>query len=507
MKITRRDLFIAAITLCLSVYLVLFEYTTLKKSWVSFYTYTRTAERSSSTHPTHRPLTEDDLGRYSIRITQQEMCSNTVQYSGYVDITDTDDHIFFLFFESQTSPETSPTLLWLNGGPGCSSMIGAWVELGPCLINVSNYLPYNNPYSWNRAANLLFLDQPIGTGYSYGKSKVLGSVMAAQEMYAVLQVFFRAFPKYRETDLHVGGESYGGHYVPALSDIILHNNRHANAQGLMPIQLKSLLIGNGWIDFHTQIGYYETYACSHDSPCKYHPIFDNATCQHMQSTKPECQSWANACHQHPSRWTCYAAGLYCKKAQLDPFDKTGLNPFDIRKKWSEDRPYCYQEYSTLEAWANTDQVRRLLGVDSEAGRFESCGSSLETLFTVSLDSITGFSQSISDALTEGVSVLMFSGDMDWQCNWYGNKALTFSFEWPGKAGYSNAREEKWQPQSTEDIMGYEQSYGGLTFVRLLNAGHMAVFDQPEAGSLLFHQWISSLSLQAEQGKIPSQCYC
>ncbi|OAD75096.1 hypothetical protein PHYBLDRAFT_111683, partial [Phycomyces blakesleeanus NRRL 1555(-)] len=411
-------------------------------------------------------------------------------FSGYVDVLDTDDHFFFLFFESQGSPASDPTLLWLNGGPGCSSMAGAWVEIGPCLINGDANGTHINPHSWNKLANLIFLDQPVGTGYSYGKSRVTSSNRAAQDVYAFLQVFFRMFPKYK-TQFHIAGESYGGHYIPTLADVISTNNEHAHENDLLPIELVSILIGNGWTGFSTQIGFYEDYGCSNDNQ----PIFDEQVCKSMRDTKARCQYLADLCYKYPSRATCYPAGLYCKHTQLDPFENTGLNPFDIRRVCGQTTDYCYQEMYRLEVWADKDYVRQELGVDPQVGQFSHCNPAMETRFVLSADMVYDFSHYISQSLTRGVRVLMFAGDMDWQCNWYGNKALSLGLEWPGKDEYQQAKDEVWRNSDTRKIAGYVRSFDKLTFIRILNAGHMAIFDQPENGFDLISKWISNLTLQ------------
>lgn len=162
--------------------------------------------------------------------------------SGYVDIS-ADEHIFFWFFEARNKdPTTAPLTVWINGGPGASSMIGLFQEIGPCSINAAGDL-VDNPYSWTNASNILFIDQPVQSGFSYSTttpgyiSPDNGSVIVVQDgscpsdtvtkstcgtysnpndnagipvstekaaasFYATLQGFLGAFPQYARKEFH-----------------------------------------------------------------------------------------------------------------------------------------------------------------------------------------------------------------------------------------------------------------------------------------------------------------
>jgi cathepsin A (carboxypeptidase C) len=130
----------------------------------------------------------------SHRAAHPAICDPDVkQISGYLDISET-KHLFFWFFESRSSPSEDPLVLWLNGGPGCSSTTGLLFELGPCQVakegkdakvNVTD-----NQYSWTNKANVIFLDQPVGVGYSYSDDEqVNNSPAAAEDVYAFLTLF------------------------------------------------------------------------------------------------------------------------------------------------------------------------------------------------------------------------------------------------------------------------------------------------------------------------------
>jgi hypothetical protein len=102
-------------------------------------------------------------------------------------------------------------------GPGCSSLTGLFMELGPSRINKEGTKPIHNPYSWNNNASVIFLDQPLNVGYSYGDESVSDTVAASKDVYALLVLFFKQFPEYKDLEFHIAGESYAGHYIPVFA--------------------------------------------------------------------------------------------------------------------------------------------------------------------------------------------------------------------------------------------------------------------------------------------------
>jgi cathepsin A (carboxypeptidase C) len=151
---------------------------------------------------------------YSIRIKKQDdtICdARSLQWTGWLDVGP--HHLFFWFFESRTTPEEDPLVLWLTGGPGGSSMLGMLEELGACLINEYGNGTIHNEFGWNKHSNLLFVDQPSGVGFSYsdkGDSVPSSSFSAAEDLHIFLQIFVsQAFPNLRERPFHISGESYG----------------------------------------------------------------------------------------------------------------------------------------------------------------------------------------------------------------------------------------------------------------------------------------------------------
>ena len=126
-------------------------------------------------------------------------------YSGYVTVGG-GRQLFYWLFESQRDASTDPLVLWMNGGPGCSSLLGALTEHGPYRTAGAALEP--NEWSWNRQASVLYLEQPAGVGYSFGGSGASGDGVAAKDNLAFLRGFFLRHPALRSRPFFISGESH-----------------------------------------------------------------------------------------------------------------------------------------------------------------------------------------------------------------------------------------------------------------------------------------------------------
>ena len=171
-------------------------------------------------------------------------------YSGYLDVSDV-KKFHYMFNLAHEDPEHKPLVLWLNGGPGCSSLDGWANEHGPMQMD-SNGTFNLNEYSWNRAANMIYLESPGGVGFSYIDSKLdyelyINDDIAANDNLQALLSFFKKFPSMKNKDFYISGESYGGIYVPTLAYNIIQYNK--NLPDSQKIRLKGILVGNGVADW------------------------------------------------------------------------------------------------------------------------------------------------------------------------------------------------------------------------------------------------------------------
>lgn len=181
------------------------------------------------------------------------------QYAGYITIDEKQQRaLFYYFVEAATEAASKPLVLWLNGGPGCSSIgAGAFCEHGP--FKPSGDILLRNEYSWNIEANMLYLESPAGVGFSYSANKSFyGSVndaIAARDNLAFLDGWYKKFPEYRNREFFITGESYAGHYVPQLAQLIIQSN--------MKFNLKGIAIGNPLLEFNTDFNSRAAFLWSH----------------------------------------------------------------------------------------------------------------------------------------------------------------------------------------------------------------------------------------------------
>ncbi|KAF8026502.1 hypothetical protein BT93_F3093 [Corymbia citriodora subsp. variegata] len=168
------------------------------------------------------------------------------QFAGYVDVDVKNGRsLFYYFVEADKDPESKPLTLWLNGGPGCSSIGGgAFTELGPFYPRGDGQGLRRNSMSWNRASNLLFVESPAGVGWSYSNTTSdynCGDESSAKDLHTFFLKWFEKFPTYKTRELLLTGESYAGHYIPQLAVALLDHNAHSTG---FKFNLKGIAIGN-----------------------------------------------------------------------------------------------------------------------------------------------------------------------------------------------------------------------------------------------------------------------
>ena len=211
----------------------------------------------------------------------------------------------------------------MTGGPGCSSEVALFGENGPCQVTADGSNTTLNPYSWNTNANLLYIDQPTGTGFSYGTGLDHDEVGVANDMYNFLQQFMQGHTKYQTLDFFAFGESYAGHYVPAVTHKIWQENQ-ALKRGNIHLNLKGTSVGNGLTDPEIQYKYYADMAVSTNGHAA---AVGPAEHLAMKAAIPSCINAIQQCQTNVT--ACLTATDICNLAEIEPYSLSGMNPYAI----------------------------------------------------------------------------------------------------------------------------------------------------------------------------------
>jgi len=416
--------------------------------------------------------------------------------SGYMDVKGSkydeygDKHLFFWMFEKRADEneekenvidEDTPFVVWLTGGPGCSSTLALLTENGPCSVNDDGATTTVNPYSWTEAANVLWLDQPAGVGFSYGDENDIGEEMVGEDAYYFFQAFFKAHPEYAKNPLYIIGESYAGHYVPAISHRIWKGNQDM-CDDCIELNFAGLAIGNGLTAPEEQYPWYPEMVYNNSHGIK---VVDESVYEAMKAAVPACTKLIHQCNQGDNtldNFACQAAFVTCNIGLTSPYQATGLNPYDIRKQ-CEVPPLCY-DFSNVEKWLNTESTKKALNVDeTHSHSWKSCNFGINMKFHV--DWMKDFSHYVVDLLEAGFPALIYAGDVDFICNYLGNQAWTKDLEWSHKADFNDAGVHDWNSGG-----GFARTSNGLTFLQVVDGGHMVPADQPEVSLEMLKVFLS-----------------
>ena len=275
------------------------------------------------------------------------------------------------------------------------------MELGPSFIDEERKARFN-PYSWNSNASVIFLDQPVNVGFSYSDGSVSNTAAAGKDVYALLTLFFKQFPEYATQDFHIAGESYGGHYLPVFTaEILSHRRRNIN--------LKSILIGNGLTDELAQYPYYRPMACGDGG---WPAVLDESQCRAMDNALPRCLGLIESCYRSESVWSCVPAAIYCNNAIIGPYQRTGANPYDVRRPCG-DNPLCYEDLDWISDYLNRADVQDALGV--EVHSYDSCNFDINRNFLFQGDWMLPIQRAVPGILEE-IPILVYAVSFDHPCS-------------------------------------------------------------------------------------------
>ncbi|KAL2347095.1 hypothetical protein Fmac_001095 [Flemingia macrophylla] len=435
-------------------------------------------------HPSHADIIAELPGQPHVAFQQ---------FSGYVTVDDKKHKsLFYYFAESETDPASKPLVLWLNGGPGCSSLgVGAFSENGPFRPNGEFLI--KNDYSWNKEANMLYLETPVGVGFSYAKGSssymTVNDEATARDNLVFLLRWFNKFPQYRSRDLFLSGESYAGHYVPQLAKLMIEMNTKNKI-----FNLKGIALGNPVLeyatDFNSRAEFFWSHGLISDSTYKMFTTVCNysryVSEYYRDSVSPLCSKVMGQVSRETSKF-------------VDKYDVT--LDVCISSVLSQSKVMCPQTQEANESidvcvddkvtnYLNRRDVQEALHAKLVGVRkWDVCSNVLDyDMLNLEVPTLPV----VGSLVKAGVRVLIYSGDQDSVIPLTGSRALVQKLA--RKLGLNTTVSYRVWFEG-QQVGGWTQVYGNiLSFATVRGASHEAPFSQPERSLVLFKSFLDGRPL-------------
>lgn len=450
---------------------------------------------ASPLQPVRFTQTSANLDGISIRFVNNsgicETTPNVQQMSGYIDVGP-NMSMWFWFFEARESPETAPFTLWLNGGPGCSSMIGLFQENGPCHVN-EDLTTSLNPYSWNNISNMIYIDQPIGTGFSFGTDTVNSTQAAAPFVWTAFQMLFETqqFDKFESREFIFATESYGGHYGPSFVTYFDQQNSLIQSgviQGEL-VTVSALMINNGWYDPLIQNKAYVDFATNA-------PGYGQLQSDQVIAEINEAYFGANGCQEQEQ--ACYNAGNSTASNKIcSAADDFCIENVFVPAVGNRDSDDLRQNSSALfppEYYVSFLQKKAIQTAIGAEVKYAECPDAPFELFTKTGDDARTLLPQLGALANSKLKMLIWAGDADINCNWLGGHASVLAMDWYGSTRLNNT------PFTNMTIDGEAvaaiQNVDNFSFARVYAAGHEVPAFQPVAALEIFRQVVNMEQLHS-----------
>jgi len=419
------------------------------------------------------------------------------QYSGYLNGVD-GKQLHYWFVESSNNPTDDPVVLWMNGGPGCSSMEGMLAELGPFSIGGDGKTLIENPFAWSTIANMIFLEAPVCVGYSYDPNGDCdtGDDETSLSNYLALQDFFgNKFPEYRNNSFFITGESYAGIYVPTLTVRVLEGMDNFS------INLQGYAVGNGLSSYDQNDDSIIFFAYYHGlfgddlwqrlvSHCCTGHIPSKDTCNFHDSYWPLCVRAVRAAADIVYNQGLNMYNLYdnCATTASSSFVKSEASLSNVFRKHEMHQellaghrqsltasasvqgsgdPPCTNE-TALADYMNSPEVRAALHIPDNVQAFQLCNMEVNENFKREYKTMAPQYK----YLTTKVRGLVYNGDIDMACNFLGDEWFVEDL---GLKVLAHRR--AWH--SGGQIGGWVKRFANLDLLTIRGAGHMVPEDKPQ----------------------------
>uniref|UniRef100_A0A672TYZ3 Carboxypeptidase n=1 Tax=Strigops habroptila TaxID=2489341 RepID=A0A672TYZ3_STRHB len=428
-------------------------------------------------------------------------------FSGYL-CAGPGKRLHYWFVEAQSNPQSSPLVLWLNGGPGCSSMEGFLKEHGPFLVQPDGVTLKYNDYAWNKIANVLYLESPAGVGFSYSDDKkyATNDTEVAHNNYLALKDFLRLFPEYCKNDLYLTGESYGGIYIPTLAEWVMQDPS---------LNLKGIAVGNGLSSYEINdnslvyFAYYhgllgtelwkdlQTFCCSQEK-CNFHDNSNlNCTLKVRGAAAPEhvpctglllLQSFQPVLHHSGCRYesdyliTHDLGNSFIRMPMRFSWRQNLFRMPVARNKVRMDPP-CTNS-TDISVYLNAPEVRKALHISPEAPEWQVCSFEVNRGYKRLYMQMNDQYLKLLGATK--YRILVYNGDVDMACNFLGDEWFVDSLCQKVQVA---RRPWLYTERGENQIGGFVKEFTNIAFLTVKGAGHMVPTDRPLAAFTMFSRFI------------------
>jgi vitellogenic carboxypeptidase-like protein len=394
-------------------------------------------------------------------------------YAGSITIDNsTSTSYFYWLFEKidgNIFSDRAPLIIWLDGGPGDASepvIIQSGMST-PFYFDDNGVLQRSFNLSWISFYHLIAIDNPIGAGYSFtnSESEIPSTLdQYSTQLYTFLQIIARKYPSWLNRDIYIFGESAGGTWSPKIAYKILMENLSVNITGNIFIKLKGIGLGDPFIDLRYQFVQHSEIA------------YQIGLINQIQSQ--EVLGSENLLIQELNNFDYGAAWL------------TGITIFQLIGNMSSISPYnvrggpVFADDTDTINFMNLASTKQLLNTPSYT--YYSFNNTCQTRIYV--DFATGVT-SLIPFLIENLKVLIYNGQDDLVINTEGIQNLLQNVQWSYMNNFLGSRKAVWNVQG--QIAGYVMSYKNLNLVYVLKAGHLVIYNQPEASLDMIRRFIEN----------------
>ncbi|KAF4669200.1 hypothetical protein FOZ61_004785 [Perkinsus olseni] len=332
-------------------------------------------------------------------------------------------------------------------------------------------------YSWTNRANGIWLDQPVGVGYSIGDPPEQTFAETVQNIYSFLEQFFKEFPKYKGP-FYIVGLSYSGVLLPQVAHVVKTGSPHINLRGI--------IFCNTMVNARKQWPSFPEMAFKSKTV---KPVITKNQYDRMNQQMPECLNMIDKCNKEIK--SCKNAHVDCQSIVLEPLVDNGVEFYKLGTKCSDPHQHlpegCQNEQDppNVEAYLNRGNVKAFLKV---SGKFiissDPVYQQLVPFGLVSSDFL------LPGLLESGIRVLTLAGDVDYICNFMGLKEWMLGLTWRGQEDFRKAADVEFK-DSTGRAVGLRRSSnnGGYDFVQVYRGSHTAVHENPRGVMETVHNFM------------------